>query len=70
MQYQEGKYWVMEWEERKIYQLNGPIHRDGDLPAIEYKTGAKFWYQYGKRHRENDLPAIEYAKGNKVWLQN
>ena len=53
-----------------VYKLNGKIHRDNDLPAIEYPDGSKVWYKYGKLHRENDLPAIEYASGTKKWFTN
>jgi hypothetical protein len=52
------------WKNKK-----GEIHRDNDLPAIEYYNGTKVWYQYGKRHRDNDLPAIEFIDGTKEWYQ-
>ena len=48
---------------------NGNLHRDYDLPAIEYSSGAKFWYQEGDLHREGDLPAIIYGNDIKEWRQ-
>jgi len=45
----------------KFYYLNGQLHRNNDLPAIEWADGTKSWWVNGKLHRENDLPAIEWA---------
>jgi hypothetical protein len=50
-----------------LHYLNTTVHRDSDLPAIEYANGDKFWYILGKLHRDNDLPAVERANGTKVW---
>ena len=33
------------------------LHRENDLPAIEYANGDLVWYQYGEYHREGDKPA-------------
>lgn len=52
------------------YSKNGKCHRDGDLPAIEYKSGTKWWYQYGKIHRDGDLPAVVYAGGAELWYKD
>ena len=41
------------------HRVGSLLHRDGDLPAVE-------WYMNGKMHRENDLPAVEFA-GTKKW---
>jgi hypothetical protein len=49
------------------HYLNTSLHRDGDLPAIEWAHGDKLWYILGKCHRDNDLPAIEYDNGDKYW---
>jgi len=46
------------------------IHRDNDLPAIEWANGSKAWYVNGQRHRDNNLPAIEWASGDKAWYVN
>ena len=43
------------------YELNGKLHREGDLPAIicSYsELHIEEWWKDGKRHREGDLPAI------------
>jgi hypothetical protein len=52
------------------YNVNGKLHRNNDLPAIEYANGDKEWYINGKLSRNNDLPAIEYANGTKFWFVN
>ena len=57
-------------EENRIYWKNELIHRGNDLPAAEYRNGAKEWYKEGELHRENDLPAIIYAGGQKEWFSN
>lgn len=43
----------------KYWYKNGKLHRDFDLPAIEFSFGAKVWYQNGEVHRENG-PAIVF----------
>ena len=54
----------------KSWFVNGNLHRDNDLPAIEYVNGSNHWFVNGKRHRENDLPAIENVNGSKQWFVN
>jgi hypothetical protein len=46
------------------------LHRDGDLPAIEYANGDKEWWVEGKRHRDGGLPAVEWSNGQKQWWVN
>ena len=57
-----------------MYEIKGRVenrlHREDDLPAIEYINGTKYWYKNGKLHRENDLPAVEYNNGTKEWYKN
>jgi antitoxin component YwqK of YwqJK toxin-antitoxin module len=53
----------------KEWYKNGKLHREGDLPAVEW-DGSKFWYKNGKLHREGDLPAVEYPDGSKFWFKN
>jgi hypothetical protein len=53
----------------KWYNAKG-LHRDNDLPAIEWVNGIKEWWINGMRHRDNDLPAIEWKNGDKVWYVN
>jgi hypothetical protein len=47
-----------------------PLHRDDDLPAIEYADGGKEWWVNGKRHRDGDKPAVETFDGRKEWWFN
>lgn len=59
-----------EWVDgtKKWYQ-KGLLHRDGDLPAVQYYNGDKEWYQRGLLHRDNDLPSVERSDGSKRWYQ-
>ena len=54
----------------KYYYKNGKLHRDGDLPAIEYTNGRKCYYKNGEFHRDGDLPAIEESDGTKQYWKN
>lgn len=42
---------------KAVWLLNGSLHRDGDLPAVEHINGDLFWYQHGVLHRDGDLPS-------------
>ena len=57
----------MSYEYRNDFGL---LHRDNDLPALDYPDGEKRWYQNGKEHRDNDRPAVELPDGSKSWLIN
>ena len=61
---------ITKYYDRTEYKIEGKLHREGDLPAIEYADGDKYWYINGKLNREDDLPAIEYADGDKYWYIN
>jgi hypothetical protein len=52
------------------YYRDFRLHRDNDLPAIEWGDDGKEWYKNGMLHRDNDLPAIEWSDGGKGWYQN
>ena len=54
----------------KSWWINGKLHRDNDLPAVEWKNGEKEWYKNGVKHRDNNLPAVEYFDGHKAWYLN
>jgi hypothetical protein len=43
------------------------LHREGDLPAVEYSTKLKEWYRNGIRHRETG-PAIVWSNGGNMYL--
>jgi hypothetical protein len=45
------------------YTLNGPYHRERDLPAVEWDHGSKQYYQYGRPHRDNGPAIITYKDG-------
>jgi hypothetical protein len=55
------KYGIKRWYHKD------KLHRNGDLPAIEFTNGTKHWYQNGELHREGDRPAIEGEDGDKYW---
>jgi len=64
------KVWVLNPEALDINDFNwgkAILHRENDLPAVEYRHGTKEWCKENKLHRENDLPAIEYLNGRKEW---
>ena len=54
----------------QTWYKHGQVHRDGNLPAIIYATGAKRWYKDGKRHRDGDLPAVMHANGAQEWFKD
>jgi hypothetical protein len=54
----------------RYWYKDGKLHRDGDLPAIEYANSLRYWYKDGKLHRDGDLPAVEYASGTKEWYKD
>ena len=53
----------------KYWYLNNKLHRENDLPAIEYHNGTKYWYLNDKLHREKG-PATELVNGIKQWYWN
>jgi hypothetical protein len=46
------------------------LHRNNNLPAVEFGDGSKTWYQNGLIHRGGDLPAQELISGCKMWYRN
>lgn len=51
------------------YNEEDQLHREGNLPAIEYADGGKSFYINDEYHRE-DGPAIIWANGIKGWWIN
>ena len=49
------------------WRVNGLLHRDGGLPAIECVNGNQEWYECGLRHRGGDLPAVKHVDGRREW---
>ncbi len=40
------------------YTFNGRMHREDDLPSLEYSNGSRAWTRYGKLHSDEDHPAL------------
>ena len=53
---------------RRYYNTNGELHRT-DGPAVEWASGAKFWYHNDRLHRTGG-PAVEWANGHIEWWIN
>jgi len=58
-------YEIIESHGTRHYQLNSESHRE-DGPAIEWSSGARFWFQYNFLHRE-DGPAVIHSDGSYTW---
>lgn len=54
---------------RNVWRFAGRYHRDHDLPAIEWKDGARAWYRHGEFHRDFDLPAIDKPQTCKAYYK-
>jgi len=54
----------------RAWYVNGQLHRENGLPAVEGVDGSKWWYVNGQLHRENGLPAVEGVDGSKWWYVN
>jgi hypothetical protein len=52
------------------YRVNGVLHREYDLPAVEWPDGGKCWYKNGKLHRNGYKPAVELDNGTKHYYKN
>ena len=61
---------VSPWGDVDWRNSQGQIHRDYDLPAVEYQDGRKVWFQNGLVHRDGDRPAFEGQNGAKQWYRN
>ena len=58
----------MEWADgNREWYVDGRLHRDGGLPALERASGSKQWWVDGRLHRDGGLPAVEWASGYKEW---
>jgi hypothetical protein len=65
-----SKYECKVFDDRKEWHVNGKIHREDDLPAVEREDGEKSWWVNGRLHRDADKPAVEYVDGAKCWFVN
>lgn len=52
------------------FNSKSELHRDNDLPAVEYANGDAAWYINGRRHRNGDKPAVIEMDGFKAWYTN
>ena len=62
-------YTVDECTDYIEYYLDGNLHRDDGLPAVEYSDGDREWWVHDKRHRDGGLPAID-CRGHREWWVN
>jgi hypothetical protein len=53
----------------KEWWQKGKLHRDSDLPAIEYADGQKEWLKNGQHHRLHQ-PSVICQNGAKLWHLN
>jgi hypothetical protein len=52
---------------RRWYNANNKLHREGDLPAVELIDGTKEWRRDGLLYRENDQPDLIRDDGARFW---
>lgn len=52
----------------RCWRLNGQLHRENDLPAIEWACGKREWWVHGRRHRDNDRPAVDNSCSTEWWV--
>jgi hypothetical protein len=51
------------------FYKDGKLHRDNELPAVEYPSGIKYWMKDGKGHRLTG-PAEIYPEGEEGYYIN
>lgn len=62
-------FWMPWGTSMRVWSVDGLVlHRDDDLPAVEFSNGQKEWYQLGRRHRDNDQPAVVQANHEEWWM--
>lgn len=58
-----------DFQGNKYYYQNGMLHRENDLPAIEWSDGSKSWYYNNLKHRINGF-AIDWKDGRQeYWFE-
>lgn len=57
---------VKNKDDRTEYYFFDALHRENDLPAVEYHNGKKEWWKFGVKHRDNG-PAVEFGEEIKEW---
>ncbi len=68
IKYPNGVECQIDSDGSKFWYQDGKLHRDNDLPAVEWADGSRSWYKDGKHHRDNGLPAIIRSDGECYWL--
>ncbi len=53
-----------KFKDRVEYRYHGQLHNFGDLPAIVFNDGERYYYKYDKLHRDDDKPAMVRKLGN------
>ena len=66
----KGYSLILDKSGNKFWYKDGLLHRNDDLPAIEWANGDRYHYENGLLHRYGNLPAIVSAVGYKVWYVN
>jgi len=57
---------VIQSDGTKYWYVNGQLHRDNGLPAIEYITGEKSYYIDGKEVLESRQPTLTEATNEEL----
>ena len=64
-------YKVTVYEDRTVWSNEeGQLHRDGNLPAVEYATGEKWYYLNNQLHNDNDAAVVYQDGGKEYWLND
>ena len=70
LHYLNGEHFILQENgTRHFFCINGKLHREEGLPAIEYSNGDKEWWFKGIRHRNNNLPAVIIGD-KQFWFEN
>ena len=57
---------VDKWGNQRWKNKNGKCHRDGDLPAVVYQDGERWWFKNNTFHRIHG-PASIWSNGYETW---
>lgn len=73
--HEDYEHLVRYWDDRlpPKYQWtlahNGKLHRDHDLPAVDWGDGMSYeWWHDGQLHREDGKPAVVCSNGSRMWF--
>ena len=54
----------------RYFNKKNQLHREGDLPAIEFNDGSKQYRINGRLHRDFGKPAVIWSDGYLEWWEN